>query len=115
MTRKLECDAGLAVRLKGNTKGLKLTLAVPNLAPTMAKAYESVAVTPNNSAVAAAPSVGILWRVAGALVVDRSTLDKAETYGDCILTPRATTSVGRNGGRWGAHDLFPWDIPSVSY
>ena len=50
----------------------------------MAKAYESVAVKPNNSAVAAAPSVGIFWRVAGVLLVDRSTLDEAETYGDCI-------------------------------
>ena len=50
----------------------------------MAKAYESVAVTPNNSAVAAAASVGIFWRVAGVLLVDRSTLDEAETYGDCI-------------------------------
>lgn len=29
-------------------------------------------------------SVGIFWRVAGVLVVDRSTLDDAETYGDCI-------------------------------
>ena len=50
----------------------------------MAKAYESVAVKPNNSAVAAAASVGIFWRVAGVLLVDRSTLDEAETYGDCI-------------------------------
>jgi hypothetical protein len=29
MTRKLECDAGLAVRLKGNANDLKLTSAVP--------------------------------------------------------------------------------------
>jgi hypothetical protein len=30
------------------------------------------------------PAIGIFWRVAGVLLVDRSVLDKAETYGDCI-------------------------------
>ena len=42
------------------------------------------AVTPNITGSTVAPSVGIFWRVAGVLVVDRSTLDEAETYGDCI-------------------------------
>ena len=31
-----------------------------------------------------APSVGIFWRVGDTLVIDRSTLDQAEPYGDCI-------------------------------
>jgi hypothetical protein len=30
------------------------------------------------------PAVGIFWRVKGVLVIDRSTLDEAEPYGDCI-------------------------------
>ena len=30
------------------------------------------------------PSLGILWRVAGVLVIDRSTLDEGEPYGDCL-------------------------------
>ena len=30
------------------------------------------------------PTVGIFWRVGDVLVVDRSTLDEAEPYGDCI-------------------------------
>jgi hypothetical protein len=30
------------------------------------------------------PAVGIFWRVNGVLVVDLSTLDEAEPYGDCI-------------------------------
>ena len=30
------------------------------------------------------PAVGIFWRVAGALVVDRTPLSRAEPYGDCL-------------------------------
>jgi len=30
------------------------------------------------------PAVGIFWRVNGVLVIDRSTVDDAERYGDCI-------------------------------
>jgi hypothetical protein len=30
------------------------------------------------------PAVGIFWQVNGVLVVDLSTLDEAEPYGDCI-------------------------------
>ena len=31
-----------------------------------------------------APSVGIFWRVGDHLLVDRSTLEEAEEYGDCL-------------------------------
>jgi hypothetical protein len=34
-----------------------------------------------------APSVGIFWLVDGVLVIDRSTLDKSEPYGDCLTHP----------------------------
>lgn len=30
------------------------------------------------------PAVGIFWRVSDVLVVDRSTLNEAELYGDCM-------------------------------
>ena len=30
------------------------------------------------------PAVGIFWRVDGFVVIDRSTLDAAEPYGDCL-------------------------------
>ena len=50
----------------------------------MPKASKPNAVTPNIAGDATLPSVGIFWRVAGVDVVDRSTLDEAETYGDCI-------------------------------
>jgi hypothetical protein len=30
------------------------------------------------------PAVGIFWRVNGVLVTDRSTLDEAAPYGDCL-------------------------------
>jgi hypothetical protein len=30
------------------------------------------------------PSLGIFWGVAGVLVIDRSTLEEGEPYGDCL-------------------------------
>ena len=60
----------------------------------MAETYKSVAVTPNNSTVPDAPSVGIFWQVGGVLLVDRSALDEAETYGDC------TTHAAGHYERW---------------
>lgn len=44
----------------------------------------TISVTPKSALVPTAPAVGIFWRVAEVLVIDRSTLDAAETYGDCI-------------------------------
>jgi hypothetical protein len=31
-----------------------------------------------------APSVGIFWKIGRVLVIDHSTLDEAEAYGDCL-------------------------------
>ena len=44
----------------------------------------TIGVAPKSALVPTAPAVGIFWRVAEVLVIDRSTLDQAETYGDCI-------------------------------
>ncbi len=46
--------------------------------------YKPIAAAPNISRVATAPSVGIFWRMIDILVIDRSILDDAEPYGDCI-------------------------------
>jgi hypothetical protein len=44
----------------------------------------SVAIAPKAALSPTEPAVGIFWRVGDVLVVDRSTLDSAEPYGDCI-------------------------------
>ncbi len=44
----------------------------------------TIIVAPKSALAPTQPAVGIFWRVAGVLVVDRSTLDNAEPYGDCI-------------------------------
>lgn len=41
-------------------------------------------VAPKAALAPTSPSVGIFWRVDGVVVIDRSTLEKAEAYGDCI-------------------------------
>jgi len=44
----------------------------------------TIIVAPKSALAATRPSVGIFWRVNGVLVIDRSTLDEAEPYGECI-------------------------------
>lgn len=44
----------------------------------------TILVTPFAARALTAPAVGIFWRVAGVLVVDRSTLAEAEPYGECL-------------------------------
>jgi hypothetical protein len=44
----------------------------------------TVLVAPRAALALTPPTVGIFWRVNGVLVIDRSTLDAAEPYGDCI-------------------------------
>jgi tRNA(Leu) C34 or U34 (ribose-2'-O)-methylase TrmL len=41
-------------------------------------------IAPTSALECTKPAVGIFWRVGGALVIDRSTLDQAEPYGDCL-------------------------------
>ena len=41
-------------------------------------------ITPQSALIPTPRAVGIFWRVAEFLVIDRCTLDEAETYGDCI-------------------------------
>jgi hypothetical protein len=44
----------------------------------------SIIVTPHAALDPTAPCVGIFWQVSDVLLIDRSTLDEAEPYGDCI-------------------------------
>lgn len=44
----------------------------------------TIIIAPKAALTPTQPAVGIFWRVAGVLVVDRSTLDNAEPYGDCM-------------------------------
>src|SRR5271168_4253735 len=44
----------------------------------------TIIVAPSAALAHTPPAVGIFWLVSGILVVDRSTLDEAEPYGDCI-------------------------------
>jgi hypothetical protein len=43
-----------------------------------------IMLAPKAAVTPTAPAVGIFWRVNGVLVIDRSTLDEAERYGDCL-------------------------------
>jgi hypothetical protein len=43
-----------------------------------------IAIAPKTARAPTLPAVGIFWRVNDVLVVDRSTLDDAEPYGDCL-------------------------------
>jgi hypothetical protein len=44
----------------------------------------TILVAPKAALAPTPATVGIFWRVNGVLVIDRSTLDEAEPYGDCI-------------------------------
>jgi hypothetical protein len=65
------------------------------------------------------PSLGIFWRVAGVLVIDRSTLDEGEPYGDCITHPAGHYERWENWRALGAQRLralgFPDRIASTEY
>ena len=41
-------------------------------------------IAPTSALAITKPAVGIFWRINGTLVIDRSTLDEAEPYGDCL-------------------------------
>ena len=43
-----------------------------------------IIIAPKTALAPTPPAVGIFWRVNAVLVVDRSTLDEAEAYGDCL-------------------------------
>ena len=44
----------------------------------------TIGLAPNAAQSPTPPAVGIFWRVDAFVVIDRSTLDTAEPYGDCL-------------------------------
>jgi hypothetical protein len=54
----------------------------------------TIAIAPEAALAPTQPGVGIFWRVNGVLVVDRSTLENAEPYGECM------THVAGHYERW---------------
>ncbi len=76
-------------------------------------------VTPTTALSPTSPSVGIFWRVAGSLIVDRSTLDEAEPYGDCITHARGHYECWQEwqalGGTGLATKGYPTKIASTEY
>ena len=78
-----------------------------------------VVISPKDMLKPTAPAVGIFWLVGDALLIDRSVLDDAEAYGDCI------THAAGHYERWeewqalGAHRLaqlgYPTLIASTEY
>jgi hypothetical protein len=65
------------------------------------------------------PSLGIFWRVAGVLVIDRSVLDEGEPYGDCLTHAAEHYERWENWRALGAERLlatgFPDRIASIEY
>jgi hypothetical protein len=65
------------------------------------------------------PSLGIFWRVAGVLVIDRSTLEEGEPYGDCLTHAAGHYERWENWQALGAEGLraigFPDRIASTEY
>lgn len=78
-----------------------------------------LSIAPTAAATPTVPSVGIFWKIGNVLVIDRSSLDHAETYGDCL------THASGHYERWeewqrlggaGLHRLgYPIDIASTEY
>jgi hypothetical protein len=64
---------------------------------------------------ATAPSVGIFWRVPDGgqtvLIMDRTTLAEAESYGDCLTHPRGHHEVWEAWRRLGATALRRGGLP----
>jgi hypothetical protein len=54
----------------------------------------TITIAPRAALAPTQPAVGIFWRVTDILVIDRSTLDNAEQYGECIT--HAGSSLGRD-------------------
>ncbi len=80
-------------------------------------------IAPTSALAPTKPAVGIFWLVDGALLIDRSTLDEAEPYGDCLTHAAGhyqrwqqwqTLGPARLGGRgfpaqiaWTEYDDWP--------
>lgn len=44
----------------------------------------TIVIAPKSALAPTQPAVGIFWQVDGVIVIDRSTLENAEAYGECL-------------------------------
>jgi hypothetical protein len=70
-------------------------------------------VAPNAALAPTPPAVGIFWLVSGILVVERSTLDEAEAYGDCITHSAGHYERWEEWQRLGAARLVAMGYPEI--
>jgi hypothetical protein len=79
----------------------------------------SIRVVPTPAVGPIQPSLGIFWRVDGVLVIDRSTLDEAEPYGDCLTHAEGHYERWENWRGFGTERLraigFPDSLASTEY
>ena len=79
----------------------------------------TIVVAPNAALAPVRPAVGIFWLVGGVLVVERSTLDEAEAYGDCITHAAGHYERWEEWQKLGTARLvtmgYPEIIPSTEY
>jgi hypothetical protein len=69
-----------------------------------------IVLAPKAAATLTAPALGIFWRATGVLVIDRSTLDEAEPYGDCL------THAAGHYQRWQEWQaLGPAELATLGY
>ena len=64
-----------------------------------------IAIAPKEALAPTLPAVGIFWRVENVLVVDRSTLDNAESYCDCLTH---TSGHNERWSEWQARGCAGW-------
>lgn len=78
-----------------------------------------IEIAPRAAAAPTSPSVGIFWKVGETLLVDRSSLESAEIYGDCRTHSAGHYERWEEWRGWGSRRLvtlgYPLAILSTEY
>jgi len=78
-----------------------------------------LSVAPTAVATPNVPSVGIFWKIRNVLVIDRSSLEQAEPYGDCLTHAAGHYERWEEWQRLGATGLqrlgYPVEIATTEY
>jgi hypothetical protein len=72
----------------------------------------AIVLAPSAARAPTAQAVGILWQVERALIVDRSTLEEAESYGDCLTHAAGHYERWEQWRRLGAPRLAALGLPA---
>jgi hypothetical protein len=73
----------------------------------------TLTLAPKTALASTSPAVGIFWRVSQSLVVDRSTLEEAESYGECITHAAGHYERWQEWQSLGATRLAALGFPAV--